>query len=236
MKLLFKFPTRGRPVWFIKTLDMYMHMLSGKHEVEFMIAMDVDDDAMCTDLMNDYLCQIEPPEDSMTTLTWYWKEHKGKVDAINSCIPSKEFDIVTVLSDDIEPQDECFDDIIAASMKESFPDLDGVLYWNDGRCRERVVTIPHFGSTFYRKLGYIVHPDFIAWGDDLTTPMLKASGKLKYYPHILLKHCWKKYAPVVEPNATWIRERQMDDTYMRAHKHRLQDARTAVKLKEAIGE
>jgi hypothetical protein len=207
-----------------------MTMLSGKHEVEFMIAMDTDDETMCTDLMADYLAQIEPKPDSFIKLSWYWKEHKGKVHAINSCIPSKEFDIVTVLSDDIEPQETGYDDIIVQRMKESFPDLDGVIYFNDGRCRDRVVTIPHFGSAIYREIGHIVHPEFKAWGDDFTTPMLKTRGKLKYFPQVLLRHEWKKYAPVVEPDAKFIRERKMDATYMRAHKYRLEDARTAQRL------
>ena len=217
MRLLFKFPTRGRPIWFIKTLDLYMRMLSGKHEVEFMVAMDIDDETMRTDLMNDYLCQIEPPKDSLTTLTWYWKEHKGKVDAINSCIPSKEFDIVTVISDDIEPQQFGYDDIIAQTMKEAFPDLDGVIYFSDGRTRGWTVSIPIFGRTAYMRRGYYVHPDFVAWGDNFTSKELRTAGNLQFFPQVLLRHCWCKYA-------------QMDDTYARGAEHKIADARTYERL------
>jgi len=192
-RLLFKYPSRGRPVWFIKTLDLYLRLLSGKHECEFLIAMDTDDETMCNDIMADYLDQIDFPPDSNTKLTWYWRDHQGKVDAVNSCISAHDFDVVTVISDDVEPQEKDYDDIIATAMKESFPDLNGIIYFDDGRTHERVVSIPVIGKPMFTSLGHISHPDFIAWGDKFVTDEFMATGKVKYFPRVLLKHIWRKY-------------------------------------------
>jgi len=223
LKLLFKFPTRGRPLWFVKTLDLYMKMLSGKHYCEFMIAMDFDDETMCNDLMADYLCQIEPPRDSMTTLSWYWKDHTGKVDAVNSCISFRDFDIVTVISDDIEPTEQGYDDIIATCMTETFPDLDGIIYFDDSRCGAKVVTIPVIGKPMYRRLGNIVDPAFMAWGDNFSTRKFNAMGKIKYFDRVLLKHQWRKYG--------------LDETYERAAVYRKRDRATYKQLwAQEIGE
>ena len=42
-KLVIKFPTRNRPDKFFFTLQKYFKLLSGKHEVQFIITMDSDD-------------------------------------------------------------------------------------------------------------------------------------------------------------------------------------------------
>ena len=205
-------------MWFIKTLDLYMRMLSGKHEVEFLIAMDDDDRTMKNALIWDYLIQIEPPDDSMVRLSWYYKEHRGKVAAFNSCIAAHDWDILVPISDDVEPQEVGYDDIIARDMKAVFPDLDGVIYYSDGRCHKRVVSIPIFGRKFFGTRQYITHPNFVAWGDNYTSDTLKKTNKLKYCRQVLLKHCHTKYA-------------RMDDTYTRAANHKIADARTAVIMK-----
>ena len=203
-------------MWFIKTLDLYLKMLSGKHECEFLIAMDTDDPSMCNDVMADYLDQIDFPPDSKTKLTWYWKDHKGKVEAVNSCISSHEFDIVVAISDDVEPQEQGYDDVIVTSMLSVFPDLNGIIYFDDGRCHQKVVSIPMIGRPMFNQIGYITHPDFIAWGDDFTTPNLKATGKLAYFDHVLLKHTWRRYG--------------CDDTYNQAAAYRHVDKETYKRL------
>lgn len=223
MDILVKYPTRGRPLWFFKTLDLHMRMLSGKHNVEFMVAMDVDDTLMNTDIVRDFLCQIEPPKDSPTKLTWYYREHQGKVAAVNSCIASREFDIVVVISDDIEPQQMAYDDTICACMLEAWPDLDGIIYFHDGRAKPGRVTIPIIGRPMYIKLGNIVHPDFIAWGDNYMSKLWYHTGRLKFYEQVLLRHCWAKYI-------------HMDPTAKKAAKSRLTDARTARRLIAELGE
>ena len=228
MKLLIKFPTRGRPVWFIKTLDKYLRMLSGKHEVEFMIAMDVDDETMRNDVMADYLGYLSEVQPDYVTITWYWKEHKGKVDAVNSCISHREFDIVLVISEDIEPQEHGYDDIIVRDMTSVFPDLNGIIYYNDSRNaiphrrnKGRIaITIPILGKSIYTKLGFIVHPAFLSWGDNYSTLLYNEAGGVKYFPKILLKHMWRRYG--------------VDAVYERAAAHRTIDFRTYQRLRRTL--
>lgn len=223
MKLLVKYPTRGRPVWFIKTLDKYIRMLSGRHEVEFMIAMDTDDVTMRNDVMADYLGYISTVQPDYVTITWYWKEHKGKVDAVNSCISNREFDIVLVISDDIEPQEAEYDDILVKDMLSEFPDLDGIIYYNDSRNgvhRNKKITIPIIGKPVYTRLGFIVCPEFISWGDNYSTLLYKSVGRVQYFPRILLKHMWGRYGK--------------DAVYRRAAVHRGADARTYKRLRNEL--
>ena len=58
MKLLIKFPTRGRPAVFRNTLDLYRSKLSGLHNVSFVISIDGDDVTMNNKQMIDYLSSL----------------------------------------------------------------------------------------------------------------------------------------------------------------------------------
>jgi glycosyltransferase involved in cell wall biosynthesis len=224
MRILIKYPSRGRPTWFFKTLDLYWRMISGRHDVAFLVAMDEDDVTMNNDLVKDYLKQITPPPCCSFSLEWFYAEHEGKVAAVNSGIAERDFDVVLVISDDIEPTEQAYDDIIASDITRKFPDLDGLIYYNEGRCGRWRIPIPIMGRKFFDRFGWIVHPDHIAWGDDFLTHLWKQTGKTKYINRLLFKHEWKKY---IVPNK---KGRRVDATSIRAKHKKTADKRTTKRL------
>lgn len=213
-----KYPTRGRPAWFMKTLDLWIRMLSGNHECKFLIAMDLDDETMNTDLIKDYLCQINDlrPREN-TEVSWYYQAHANKGDALNSGLADKEFDILIPMSDDVEPKIIDYDEIIVKCMNESWSDLDGVITFRCGRGPSKLVAIPIFGVNFYKEIGYLSHPEYIAFGDKELSDHLRRTDKVRFYPQLLLQHCLGIYGV-------------RDSTYMRNARHKLTDARTYKRL------
>src|SRR4030043_73973 len=97
-RFLFKYPTRGRPDWFKQTLENYFNKLSGKHQYQFIIAMDTDDASMNNQEMRNWLALK-----AGNVLTYYYSNHRTKIEACNSGIPDEGWDILVLVSDDMVP-------------------------------------------------------------------------------------------------------------------------------------
>ena len=184
MKLLIKFPTRGRREVFQNTFESYYSMLSGKHEVEFRISMDVDDKVMNRDDVWSFL-------DEKKNITYCYGENTCKVGAINANMDGAEFDVLLLASDDMIPQVHGYDDIIITKMQEHFPEMDGALHFNDGRAAEALCTLSIMGKKMYDRFGYIYHPQYTSlWCDNEFHEVCHSWGKMKYVDNIIIKHAW----------------------------------------------
>lgn len=185
-KILFKFATRARPGIFKRVLELYYQKLSHKHPFEFIISADVDDPTMNNPEMIAYMKQ-------KPNLRFFFGNSKTKIEAINTDMQGAEFDILVVVSDDMEPQVSHFDDIIVTHMNQHFPDMDGALHYNDGCCgQERTITLSIMGRELYNYLGYIYHPAYVSfYCDNEFTEVVRKLSKVKYFPQVIIKHTWK---------------------------------------------
>lgn len=180
--LLIKIPTRSRPHQFFKTLDTYYQRLSFQIPYTFLITCDIDDASMKNPAIIKRL-------QNYPHLEFSFSNNQSKVEAYNKDIEHFEFDILIAASDDMIPMVDDFDLIIAHTMKESFPDLDGVLNCNDGAVGGGCNTIPIMGSTYYNRFGYIYHPAYKALVCNLElTNVSKILRKEKIIDHVLIKH------------------------------------------------
>jgi hypothetical protein len=153
MKLLIKFPTRGRPRVFRDTFQKYIDYQSGKHEVQFVLTMDVDDGSMNTPEQLEFI-------NSKPNVTYCFGRSNTKVEAINANMEGHEFDVLLLASDDMVPQVMGYDDIILSNMEKYYPDTDGVLHFNDARTGRGLNTLSIMGKKMYDHFGYIYHPDY----------------------------------------------------------------------------
>lgn len=196
MRFLFKYPSRGRPEWFQETLTTYFQMLSGEHSYRFIIALDTDDACMHTPEMKKFLSK-------QPNTTVHVADHKSKVEACNSAMPSpSDFDIVVLVSDDMIPQKEGFDRRLARDMLGCFPEMDGIIGYPDG-CRpanDNLVTWTVMGSGFYKRYGFLYNPAYHSlWCDNELTDLARQWGKLAVGEPGIVRHMW--------------RSRGMDTTY-----------------------
>lgn len=207
-KFLFKFPTRSRPELFKKNLENYFNNLSYKHEYKFLISMDHDDSTMNNDEMVSWL-------KNQNNVVYNYGNSKNKVQAINSDINLvKDFDILFLISDDMVPQINGFDDIVANAMNDYGPSLDYALHFNDGRTGDKLNTLSIMGSKMYYNFGYIYHPDYISlWCDNEFHDVTKRDGKVTYLNKVIVKHSWTDYTG-------------KDDLHKRNEKYYDQDKRT----------
>jgi hypothetical protein len=186
MKILFKYPTMGRPELFKKVMRLYLAKLSGEVDFEFVVSLNTDDPTMNRKSMGDFL------RDCKNT-SFHYAYHKDKIAAINADMEGREFDILFLISDDMLPQERGFDLRIVQDMKKHFPDTFGALHYDDGKFgRDRCITLSILGKKLYDHFGYIYHPDYKSfYCDNEFTDEVRALNCVKYFPDVLVKHHWR---------------------------------------------
>lgn len=185
MKILFKYPTKGRPEWFKSTLEKYYQLLSGENECRFIISMDTDDMTMNNGQIWNYL-------NDKPNLTYFYGSHANKVQACNDNM-DYDFDILVLVSDDMIPQAKGFDKIISDDMKNYFPGLDGALHYPDGRVGSALMTQLIMGINLYRKLGYIYYPAYHSqWCDNEAMEVAQKLNKYIFIDNLIVVHEWKR--------------------------------------------
>lgn len=182
MKLLIKFPTRSRKKQFLDTFNKYQEYIT-EPTTEFLITIDEDD----LDMNNDEVLSILESYDNVKFVIGH---SKSKIDAINRDINTLEdWDIILLASDDMIPQVKGFDKIINALMNSTYPDTDGILFFNDGFKGQELNTLCILGKKYYKRFGYIYYPEYKStWCDNEFMLVGNKLNKQKYFPMVIIKH------------------------------------------------
>jgi hypothetical protein len=195
MKLLIKFPSRGRPGKFMRVFNMYRNMLSGKRDVSFLLSFDEDDATMNNVGMKNWLKSLGQNSHI------YFGNSKTKIQACNADMnKAPNFDIVLLASDDMIPIEEGYDDIICSDMETYFPDTDGVLWYNDGLVGQRLNTLSILGKKYFDRFGYIYNPEYESvFCDNEFMEVSLLLDKCKYIDKTIIKHEWVGFAEPQDP-------------------------------------
>ena len=180
MKILYKYPTRERPLLFSKTLISWYSKMS-LDNFEFLISCDVDDVTMKNDEMKAFLQQFK-------NLSVRYDDNKTKIEACNRGVSTSQFDIIVLVSDDMIPEVNGYDNIIVEKMKENYPDTDGTLWFFDGY-NKQINTLSILGRKYYDRFGYIYHPSYrTQWCDNEHTDIAMSLKKMKKYDDVIIRH------------------------------------------------
>jgi len=182
MKLLIKFPTRGRKETFFKVLDKYYEYLDDNENTKFIISCDVDDSTMNNDKVIERFKKYK-------NLKFYYGNSKSKIEAINSDLEKDEdYDIILLASDDMIPQIKGYDTIIKNDMKKYYPDTDGVLWYFDGY-RKDLNTLSILGNKYFKRFNYIYNPEYKSfYADNEFMLVANKLNKQKFIDLCIIKH------------------------------------------------
>jgi len=185
MKLLIQFPTRQRPEKFLGVLRIYTDFyLKDRKNTVIHISCDADDFTMNNPKMIDRIYQFEKDYEILLS----FEDNKSKIQAVNR-IPDIPFEILLLASDDMIPQVKGYDEIIRKDMAMYFPDLDGVLHYNDGFQGENLNTLSIMGWQYYQRFHYIYHPGYISlFADNEFMEVSRRLGKAIYIDRVIIKH------------------------------------------------
>lgn len=181
MKLLIKFPTRGRPEKFLKALTKYINYLDDKN-TEIIVSCDDEDASMCDNHIKEVIGQY-------TNVKIFYGPNISKIEAVNADLCEVEFDILLLASDDMLPAVKGFDSIIKNKMIEHYPDTDGVLWFNDGYQGNRLNTLCILGKKYYNRFGYIYYPEYKSvWCDNEFMDVANLLEKQTYFDDVIIRH------------------------------------------------
>jgi hypothetical protein len=183
MRILIKFPTRGRRKKFFETLDSYYNLSEDVDNLKFLITIDEDDLQMNNSETIENLKKYKNVEIDLGM-------SKSKVDAINKNINVEDsWDILLLASDDMVPQIKGYDTIISKMMEELYPDTDGVLFFNDGFKGNELNTLCILGKKYYKRFNYIYNPEYKStWCDNEFMEVANILKKQTYLPITIIKH------------------------------------------------
>lgn len=182
MRLLIKYPSRERPREFFAVLNKAQknRMMD---TTRFLVTLDSNDASMNNKATKGVM-------DNWGNLEYIFGDSEGKISAINRDMDrSGEWDVLLLLSDDMHPIVNGYDKIICNAMKEHFPDLDGVLWLNDGYTAQRLNTIVCIGREYYNRFGFIYNPAYKSlFADNEFTDLSVRSGRVHYIQRVLIEH------------------------------------------------
>ena len=181
MKILIKFPTRGRTENFFRALDRYYEYAADLDLIEVQVTLDNDDREMNQPAILERLKRYR-------NLSIRFGTSNSKIEAINRDLDPDGWDIVLLASDDMIPVVKGYDAVIRSKMQTHYPDTDGILWFDDGN-RSDLNTLSILGNAYYRRFGYLYYPGYRSLYCDkeftLVGNMLK---KQTYFSQVIIHH------------------------------------------------
>lgn len=186
MRLLIQFPTRARPERFKKYLLQYVEYLGDRTNYHIHISCDTNDSTMYSDSILQFI-------NGLANTTISYADNTNKIQAINAGISKTDWDILLLASDDMWPVIPGYDNIIRECFSEYFPDMDGVLHFNDGIQGNKLNTLAILGNKYYNRFGYIYNPAYKSfYADNEFDDTSRLLGKYKYMDKVIIRHMRKE--------------------------------------------
>lgn len=190
MRILLKCPTRSRPQRVMETIRKYMQLANHPEQLGVAISCDSDDGSMLRNLVQEELHSI------LRRTAWhhiFFSDNKTKIQACNANMNQIDYqwDIVVLVSDDMIPTVQGYDDVIRNHMLASFPDTNGILWFHDGHQAEKLNTLCIYGRKFYEEYGCIYQPEYKSlFCDTELTDLCRTTYKDRclYVPYCIIRH------------------------------------------------
>lgn len=183
MRLFIKLPSRGRPDQLFTIASRYVEYAEDMTNIRMRIVLDTDDSTVTPEYVQK-LRNIHPNIEINLGLS------SSKIHAINRDTPhSSTFDIFLLASDDMNPVQKGYDNVIRQKMAQHYPDTDGVLFFNDGFHKNRLNTIVICGRKYYERFGYVYYPGYKSmWCDNEFMDTANILKKQTYLSQVIIKH------------------------------------------------
>lgn len=163
LKLLFKFPCRGREKLFFESLNSLNTNIRDKNNYHISFTIDTDDPVLTNP---DVVAKIEAYPNSSIG----WGLSESKVAAINRSMPDYDWDVIICWSNDMFATFYGFDDIVrdyilnVANIREDF---DFLIHFPEPCSKEWLNVLYVATKPYYSRFSYIYHPSYRSlWCDN----------------------------------------------------------------------
>lgn len=176
LKILFKYPCRGRKDLFFASLDSLNDNIRDRNNYHVSLTLDTDDD-----ILN--IPEVIGKIDTYENVSISWGLSKSKIDAINRGMPNYEFDIIICWSMDMVAVMYGFDDIMREYLYQIINnnDDDFLAHFPEKDSMEHLNVLYIATKKYYERFNYIYHPSYISlWCDNETYSVAKILNRYHY--------------------------------------------------------
>lgn len=201
MRLLLKYPSRGRPQQFLTTLRGWIENANNPADIAVLVSYDADDATMTPEI----IAQAEMIHPALIAVQG---SSKSKIEACNKDINdfAVDWDVVILASDDMWNSRVGWDDLVRLNMRDHFPDTDGVLWFHDGSKQREIMTLSCIGRAYYQRDNFIYHPSYYSFFcDNEATDVARGRDKIVFIDRPLAIHNHPAWEGGMKPDATYQR-------------------------------
>lgn len=171
MRILFKYPSRGRPSRFFDGLDSIYNNIADKNNFHVACTLDVDDLAMNNEEIGNRIR-------AYGNISIQWGLSENKVHAINRDMPEYDWDILILMSDDMRVTFYGFDEAVRNCFSDG---LDWHIHLPDQDEKEKLPVLYIAGKDFFNRFGWIYNPVYLSlFPDTELMHVAKHLGRYKF--------------------------------------------------------
>lgn len=174
LKILFKFPCRGRREIFFESLDSLNNNIRDRNNYLISLTIDTDDEILNNQEVIDAISEYPNVEIK-------WGTSNSKIEAINRDMPDYDWDVIVCWSNDMFATFYGFDDVFREYICAVCTDLDGLIHFPERDAKENLNVLYIATRKYYDRFRYIYHPSYKSlWCDNETMEVAKLLGKYHY--------------------------------------------------------
>lgn len=177
LKILFKFPCRGRKDMFFKSLDSLNDNIRDRSNYLVSLTLDTDDEILNTPEMIEKISAYPN-----TKIEWGVSE--SKVHAINRSLPDYDFDVMVCWSQDMHLTMFGADDILREyilQVQNNRGDFDFLFHIPERDSMEVLNVLYIATKPYYKRFNYIYHPSYLSlWCDNESYSVAKLLNRYHY--------------------------------------------------------
>lgn len=209
MRILLKYPTRGRPQQFLTTLAGWVKNANNPSDIAILVSYDADDATMTPEI-------IARAEAIHPALIAVRGKSKTKIEACNADLNeyAGDWEVVLLCSDDMWCSRMGWDGAVRREMYVNCNGgTDGALWFFDG-AQKKINTLECVGRDRYRKFGQLYHGSYASfWCDNESTAIGLRDKKLFFVESPICSH----------QHPAWLGGMKTDATYRKNHPFWAQD-------------
>lgn len=173
LRILWKFPCRGRKDMFFESLDSLNNNIRDRNNYHISLTLDIDDAILNNEEVIKRLYEYD-------NLSIAWGKSDSKIHAINRNFPDYDFDVVVCWSNDMFLTMYGADDIMRdyiMSVANTIEDFDFLIHFPEPCSKEWLNVLYVATNNYFNRFNYIYHPSYLSlWADNesmLVAQMLK---------------------------------------------------------------
>jgi len=176
LKILFKFPCRGRESLFFESLNSLNDNIRDRNNYHISLTLDADDLILNTPEVIERISKYE-------NVSIEWGLSSSKINAVNRSMPNYEWDVCIVWSNDMFATCWGFDDIMRDSMYNIINNHndDFLVHFPEADAREFLNVLLIVTRKYFNRFNYLYHPSYLSlWCDNETMCVAKMLGRYHY--------------------------------------------------------